>query len=196
MTALVAAARSVLDWLDARGWPCCVIGGLAVQRWGEPRLTQDVDVTVLVDLAQEEQFVDAVLGRFAGRRVDARAFALTYRVVLVRAENGVPIDIAFGGTGFESESVHRATPWEIEPECSLRTCSAEALIVYKLVAGRPRDVADVEGIVTRQVEHLDVAPIRAWIAGFAELKGDPELGRPLETALAEARRRTGGRSAL
>lgn len=192
MTALTAAARDVLAWLDAQGWRCCVIGGLAVQRWGEPRLTQDVDLTVLVDLEQEAQFVDAVLARFPARRVDARTFALTYRVLLVRAENGVPIDIAFGSTGFEVESVHGSTPWEVEPGGAIRTCSAEALVVYKVVAGRPRDVADIEGIVTRQIEHLDVERIRTWVAGFAELKEDPGLGRALETALAGARRRRGG----
>ena len=189
MTSLIAAAREVLDWMHHGEWRCCVIGGLAVQRWGEPRLTQDVDLTVLVDLGAEGRFVDAVLARFPGRRADARAFALTYRVLLVQAGNGVPLDLALGSTGFEIESVDRSTTWDVEPGCTIRTCSAEDLIVHKLVAGRPRDVADVEGIVVRQFDHLDVKRIRVWLAGFAELKEDQDLGRPLETALASARRR-------
>ena len=103
MTALVAAAREILDWLRHDGWRSCVIGGLAVQRWGEPRLTQDVDLTVLVGPGTEAVFVDAALARFPGRRPDARPFALTYRVLLVQADNGVAIDLALGSTVFEIE---------------------------------------------------------------------------------------------
>ena len=40
---LFAAAADILAFCAARGWRCCVIGGVAVQRWGEPRQTRDVD---------------------------------------------------------------------------------------------------------------------------------------------------------
>lgn len=191
MTNLVAAATEILDWLHQDGWRCCVIGGLAVQRWGEPRLTQDVDLTVLVELGAEERFVDAVLAQFPGRRVDARSFALSFRVLLVRATNGVALDLALGSTGFEIESVERSTGWDVEPGCSIRTCSAEDLIVQKLVSHRPRDLADVGGIVARQSENLDVGRIRSWLTGFAELMDDPDLDRPFESALAVAWQRLG-----
>ena len=183
MTAIVEAAREILDWLDAAGWRACVIGGLAVQRWGEPRLTQDVDLTVLVGLGDEARFIDGVLGRFDGRRPDARLFALTYRVLLVRASVGVPLDMALGSTQFEVDSVDRSSNWEIEPGRVIRTCSAEDLVVHKLIAGRPRDVADVESIVARQLGHLDSERVRRTLAAFAELKEDPELSRPFERAL-------------
>ena len=186
MTAIVEAAREILDWLDAAGWRACVIGGLAVQRWGEPRLTQDVDLTVLVGLGDEARFIDGVLGRFDGRRPDARRFALTYRVLLVRASVGVPLDMALGSTQFEIDSVDRSSNWEIEPGRVIRTCSAEDLVVHKLIAGRPRDVADVESIVARQLGHLDSERVRRTLAAFAELKEDPELSRPFERALVRA----------
>ncbi len=190
MTALAAAAVEILDWLRAGGWESCLIGGMAVQRWGEPRLTQDVDVTVLVGPGLEPAFVDATLAGFSGRRPDARAFALAYRVLLIRAGNGVPVDLALGGTGFEIESVRRSTAWEIEPGCRVPTCSAEDLIVHKLIAGRPRDIADLDGIVGRQAGQLDMELIRRWVAGFADVLENPDLGRPLERALGEVRRRT------
>jgi len=47
MNALFIAAKEVADFMKARRWKFCVIGGLAVQRWGEPRLTQDADLTLL-----------------------------------------------------------------------------------------------------------------------------------------------------
>jgi hypothetical protein len=186
VTALVEAACEILDWLDAAAWRACVIGGLAVQRWGEPRLTQDVDVTVLVELGDETRFIDAVLGRFEGRRPDTRRFALTYRVLLARASVGVPLDMALGSTQFEVDSVDRSSSWEIEPGRVIRTCSAEDLLVHKLIAGRPRDAADVESIVVRQFGRLDVERVRRAVSGFSELTGNPELGRPFEHALVRA----------
>ncbi len=47
MNALFTAAKEVCDFMQARRWKFCVIGGLAVHRWGEPRLTQDADLTLL-----------------------------------------------------------------------------------------------------------------------------------------------------
>jgi hypothetical protein len=38
---ILAAASEVMTWLSEHKWPACVIGGLAVQRWGEPRLTAE-----------------------------------------------------------------------------------------------------------------------------------------------------------
>jgi hypothetical protein len=188
VTALVEAARETLEWLDAAGWQACIIGGLAVQRWGQPRLTQDVDLTVLVGLGDEARFVDGALARFQPRREDARAFALTYRVLLVRASMGVPVDIALGGTAFEAESFGRSSEWEIEAGVMIRTCSAEDLLVHKLIAGRPRDLADVETIVARQGRRLDVARVRKLVAAFAEVKEDAGLGHPFEEALTKTGR--------
>ncbi len=47
MTLLLAAAE-VSRFLDIHNVPHYVIGGLALQHWGEPRMTRDVDITVLV----------------------------------------------------------------------------------------------------------------------------------------------------
>ena len=56
MNALFQAVREVADFMDARGWKYCLIGGLAVQRWGEPRATLDADITLLADFGDEEKY--------------------------------------------------------------------------------------------------------------------------------------------
>ncbi len=39
-------ARQIIQMLGAiEGWRFCFIGGVAQQRWGEPRLTEDVVLT-------------------------------------------------------------------------------------------------------------------------------------------------------
>lgn len=116
MIDLLAAAKEVCGWLDEQGFRSCLIGGLAVQRWGEPRLTRDVDVTVIAEVGAEEPIVEACLGRFSPRRADARDFALRHRVALVRASNGVGLDLALGASSFEIASVTRATSHEFAPD--------------------------------------------------------------------------------
>lgn len=110
MTNLFAAAKEVFEWLEAHNVRACLIGALAVQRWGAPRLTEDVDLTVVAEIGEEERIVDICLEKFRARRSDARAFALQYRVIVLYASNDVPVDIALGATSFEVECVDRATP--------------------------------------------------------------------------------------
>ena len=65
-------------------------------RWGEPRLTRDVDLTIVTAYGAEAPVVDGLLGRFTPRIDDARAFALQNRVLLLAAGNDVPLDVALG----------------------------------------------------------------------------------------------------
>lgn len=180
---LLRAAADVLAFLEDRDIQSCLIGGLAVLRWGEQRATRDVDISVLSPYGEEAQVLDLLLERYQTRRADARAFALTSRVLLLRSAEGVEIDVALAAFPFEKETLDRSTPWTALPGLSLRTCSAEDLLVYKLVAARPRDLLDVESIVQRQQGKLDVERIRHWGGEFAELKEDPDLLRPFENAL-------------
>jgi hypothetical protein len=58
--------------------------GGGVQRWGEPRETVDVDLTLLTGFGNESVFVTALLAAFEPRVPDPVAFARDTRVVLLR----------------------------------------------------------------------------------------------------------------
>lgn len=74
MQDLIKGAREVQDALETTGLPFCFIGGLAVLHWGEPRLTRDLDLTVLAGWGQEEKVVDTILAVLQPRMEEARAF--------------------------------------------------------------------------------------------------------------------------
>lgn len=78
-----------------------------MQRWGEPRLTIDVDLTLLTCFGREEQFTDLLLTHFRPRRADARQFALESRVVLLEDKARTPLDIALGAIPFEERAVQK-----------------------------------------------------------------------------------------
>jgi len=175
MNALFIAAQEVADFMAARRWRFCVIGGLAVQRWGEPRLTQDADLTLLTGFGEEERFAQALLVQFKPRRPDALAFALTNRVLLIWATNGMPVDISFGALSFEINMLERATPFEFAAGYVLPTCSAEDLFVMKAFAGRAQDWLDIRGIAVKQGRTLNKRYILKHLTELCALKEAPEI---------------------
>ena len=60
MTGLVEEAAKLQAFLEREGYEFFFIGGLVVQVWGRPRLTQDIDLTVL-QFSNEEEFVNKFL---------------------------------------------------------------------------------------------------------------------------------------
>ena len=170
---LLAAAGVEASFLQ-HGWRFCFIGGVAVQRWGSPRFTQDLDITLLTGFGDEKRFVDLLLKELTPRLPDAGDFALRHRVLLARTSEGIEIDIAFGALPFEERSVDRASAWQVREGLALTTCSADDLVVHKAFAGRGRDWDDVESVLIRQHARLNFQQIREELQPLLELKGQAE----------------------
>src|SRR5438552_5387930 len=98
---LLEAAQEIQQFCRSRNWRFCFIGGIAVQRWGEARLTRDADLTVYTGIGDEVRYIEELLGAFASRIERARKFALGHRVLLLRASNGIPLDVTLGALPFE-----------------------------------------------------------------------------------------------
>ncbi len=174
MRSLYVAAAELEAFLTERAWRYCFIGGIALQRWGQPRLTNDIDLTILTGFGNEAVYVDALLAQYGGRILDSREFGLEHRVLLLQTPEGIPIDVALGGIAFEEQAISRATRYGFLPDISLLTCSAEDLIIFKVFAARPRDWADVETILVRQQGCLDWDYIFEQLEPLCDLKGTPE----------------------
>lgn len=175
MNQLFEAAQELDQFLSRQHWRYCIVGGLVISRWGEPRATQDIDICVLTELGEERRIIDALLEYFQPRIDAAAEFAEQNRVLLIRASNGVAIDVALGWTPFEESMLSRATPYIFSPGVILPTPSAEDLIVTKAFAARPQDWADVTGMVVRQRGKLDWDYIRSQLAALCELRETPEI---------------------
>jgi hypothetical protein len=183
MNAIFGAAAEVEAICRAAAFRFCFIGGLAVQRWGQPRMTADVDLTVVTGYGTEEPFVDALLAKLAARIADAREFALRNRTLLVAARNGIHVDISLGALPFEEHTVERASPFALASDVAVTTCCAEDLIVHKAFAGRDKDWLDVKGIIVRQGEKLDAALIWAELLPLLALRDDTETAARLRGML-------------
>ena len=153
----------------------CFIGGVALQHWGEPRVTRVPDLSLFSGFGGEAEVVDALLRRYAGRVADARAFALNHRVLLIRTPNGIEVDVALAVLPFEAEMIARAVDAEFEPAVTLRICTAEDLFALKAFADRPQDRADRVGIARRHGRKLDWPAIVERLEPLAEAKNAPDI---------------------
>lgn len=185
MKRLVAQAAALDRFITERGWSGCIIGGVANLRWGEPRLTRDVDATIITGFGGEAPYIATLLEAFRPRIPDAARFAIENRVVLLESEEGIPLDIALGGLPFEEEMVARATSAELAPGVYVRTVSAEDLVVLKGFAARDRDWVDIAGIVARQGPALDWEAVLSRLRPLVELKEAPEILSRLAAMRAE-----------
>ena len=175
MNPQIKAIREVHKFFTREGIPYVFIGGIALQWWGEPRFTRDVDVTVLVNLGEEEKVIRKILSIFSSRISDAMGFALKNRICLVRSKDGYEIDISLGIPGYEEEVIKRTVGCKLEKGYTIKICSAEDLIIHKAVAGRPQDLGDIESIILRQGKKLDMDYIRIWLKEFSDILEMPEI---------------------
>ena len=179
MNEVIRAAAELQAVCQSHGWQFCYIGGLALQRWGEPRVTVDADLTLLTGFGGEEPFIHTFLQHFEGRFAEAAQFARERRVLLLRSSAGVGLDVALAGLPYEEEVVRCSSLFEYPLNTTLRTCSAEDLVVLKSFAGRSQDWVD-ERIIVRQIGQLEWDYIHAQLAPLAELKESPGILDQLE----------------
>jgi hypothetical protein len=117
------AAWELHLFLRSLGISYAIIGGAAVQIWGEPRLTQDVDLTASIPLDEPAgSFIQQVFDRFPARLENALEFARQNRVILIRASNGCPVDISMGLPGRIRSWSER---WKWNWSRARRSCSVQ-----------------------------------------------------------------------
>ena len=169
-----AASRLQSNW-ESRNIDFCFIGGLAVQHWGEPRLTGDVDATVWTEFGNERPVVAQLLENLTPRIENAEGFALVNRVLLAQESYGVDVDISLAAFPFELELIKRSRKRPFIGGKLLRICDASDLVILKAFANRPRDWQDIQGILIRSESELDWEHIETEVTMLADLKEEPEI---------------------
>jgi hypothetical protein len=168
-----SAALAQLALSDA-GIDSIVIGGLAVAIWGEPRLTRDVDLKVLLQRDRAQLLVKALPAGFRCLADQPEETLRRVGFLFVQDAAGIRIDFLLAETGFDVEALSRRRQVEMVAE-KIAVCTAEDLIVYKMVSTRPRDHDDVLGVVRRQQDKLDDDYVTSWLSQFEQALDDSTL---------------------
>lgn len=175
MKTLFESADEVQKILQKYNWSFCFIGGIALQRWGEPRLTVDMDVSLFTNFENDSDYVAILLKHFDPRIENVMDFALQHRTILLKTKQEIGIDISLAGIPYEKEVIDRASAYPFTESIELITCSAEDLIVMKAFANRDKDWGDVSGIIMRQSGNLDWHYIQKQLKPLSDAKGEPAI---------------------
>jgi hypothetical protein len=167
----LAEIRAFLDQHEIRH---VVIGGIANAVWGRPRGTLDADLKVLLGDLGIRAFVELLGATFRLRVPDPLPFVRRTYVAPILASNDVGLDLAVGFLPYEYQTVERAVLVQYHG-VAFPVCTAEDFIIHKAISERPKDWADIEGVLARQAGALDQPYIMRWLEEFSHALDRPEL---------------------
>lgn len=132
-----------------------IIGGLALIFYKIQRTTNDIDITLLINIENIENVGKQIINKFKPILSDPIPFFQKNFVLPVTDEKTeIRIDFSAGLTGFDEQVILRS---ERKKFGSLKIpfCTIEDLIVYKLFAARHKDMADLEEIAKIHKDKLN-----------------------------------------
>lgn len=136
--------------LRSKGILSAVIGGIAVAVWGDPRATKDADLKVLLTREQALQLLEALPANYTIESTDPEGDLLQFGFLFTHDDKGIRIDLLLADLSFDRQAIERGREIEIPGGIKITVCSAEDLIIYKMISTRAYDHEDARKIVARQ----------------------------------------------
>jgi hypothetical protein len=163
-----------------------VFGAQAAVAYGRPRMTADVDVTVDPGPTDTLALVEALSRAGFVLRADlGEGFLREARLLpLVHCRTAMPVDVVLAGPGLHGEFLARRRLVDVGG-VRIPMISPEDLVVTKVLAGRPKDLEDLRGVLLEQ-EDLDLDRARAVLGELEKALDDGRLLRRLDRIVRRA----------
>ncbi|MBN2097757.1 MAG: nucleotidyltransferase [Candidatus Omnitrophica bacterium] len=171
MNYLEIQLKALTECLSEQKIKYVILGGIAVSLYGEPRLTADIDVNVILEKEKLGEFL-----RNARRYGFYPVFTNELEIIeetgviplkFIRGKIKGKTDIIIAENILEYNAIKRGRIKKIS-SIQVRLVSPEDLIIHKLTSTRPRDFEDLRGILWRQKGKLDIKYIRYWLKKIDE----------------------------
>lgn len=188
LSPLLAALQAVTDWLRHCQTAGTIVGGVAASVLGRPRLTRDIDALISADESRWPMLLREAARFGLGPRIDdPLSFAAKARVLLLRHEaSAIDVDIILGALPIEAAIIERAVATNVG-SLTLPLPQPADLILMKAIAGRPRDMEDIEAIVCAHPA-VDLSETRNTLVEFAAALGSSELVTQFDSVVGRTRR--------
>lgn len=132
-----------------------IVGGIPASIWGKPRTSVDVDVVIVIPRDKLEQLLNELLN--SGFRVKPTALQKLsqFKVVKFPYSALFSVDIRVARYAIDGEAIKRARKIQLFG-VDMKIASKEDTIVYKLVRFSNQDKADIESVLLRYRDRLDI----------------------------------------
>jgi len=178
---LEAPLKTAVAFLEKHNYSYAIIGGIALSQWGVVRATYDVDIKVLVPDTDYTRIRDLLLLSFPTR---ARKRLPENPLIISVLIEDVVVDFLLTIPPYEELIIERSIQRDIRGK-QIRICSAEDLIIQKIIAGREKDWDDVKALLIEQKNRLDENYIVDWLKQFAEVLENPSIFTKYKVILGE-----------
>jgi hypothetical protein len=180
--ALTDAYKKIVNFLNSNGYSYFIIGGIAAGILGEPRITADVDVNIVVDKEDVPDFLS---------KAKKAGFKVPVKKCLKSAEQFGVFQISFGdyhidfiiaSTDLEEQAYKRRKSIQLYGVKAFFP-SPEDLILMKIVPGREKDLLDAKGIILRHKGKLDTQYLKTWAMKLCDEAVDMRIWQALNKLL-------------
>jgi hypothetical protein len=169
MNPFEATLKNIENFCVQQKIPYSIIGGLALISYQVQRTTNDIDVTLLLELESLDAVGKKIIENFKPVFENPlQFFTKNFVLPVVDIKNNIRIDFAAGLTGFDKIVIERSKRKKFG-NLNLPFCSVEDLVLYKLFAGRPRDVSDLYDLSKIYKNKLDNKYLAVMFNSFAKL---------------------------
>lgn len=176
--------KKVVNFLNKEKYEYIIIGGIAAGTIGEPRVTGDVDIDILLDRYNVSDFLNKA--RREGFKFDEE------KCVKRAKETGVfqinygdfHVDFIIASIDLEKEAFKRKKAIMLHKVKAFFP-TPEDLILLKIIPGRLQDLLDAENIVLRHKEKLDKRYLETWAQRLSDEAQDMRIYNTLKRLLAK-----------
>lgn len=136
----------------------CLIGGIAAGYWGEPRFTRDIDFTIF---SQKKSF-DEIVSLLEKNNFIYKLIENSQCQISKWNKINFWADLILAETDYQDLVIDRAMKINLF-EVETKICSAEDLMILKMIAGRRQDYLDIENILKKNLNQLDKSYLLKWL---------------------------------
>lgn len=174
--------KKVVTFLNKGNHKYLIIGGIAAGVLGEPRVTGDVDVDIMVDPKHIPDFLD---------KAEKAGFKVSPKKCLTRARQTGTFQINYGdfhidfiiaSTDLENQAFKRRKIIRLYGIKAFFP-TPEDLILLKIIPGRKQDLLDAERVTLRHKGKLDVRYLKSWAQKLSDQAEDMRIWHELNSLL-------------
>ena len=146
-----------------------VIGGIAGIIYSLSRTTRDIDITINVEIENLKDLAKYIANKFIPIKKNPVDFFEKYYVLpAYDKQTNIHIDFAAGLSEFDKNVIKRSKKIKFG-YITISVCSIEDLIIYKLVASRTQDLADIEELLRIHKNKIDFIYLKAMTREFIKV---------------------------
>lgn len=164
----------ISEFLQKEKIPHMVIGGVANAFRGIPRATLDIDITLLVQENDIQNFVRKISKKFKVLIGNPIAFVKKARVLPCLSKQNIRLDLIFAQLPYEEQALKRITKKKVNGS-KIPVASSEDLIIMKAISTRNRDWEDIQGIVQQMRDRLDLSYLLPILKNLSQELEKPDI---------------------